>query len=545
MTAFAIEVTLLTGRYVATSHYDRDTPEWPPHPARLFSAMVDAHHGTDDPDPSERSALLWLETLAPPFIQASDATERPAVTVYVPNNDSQVMGMSLTTNRYTKVRTALTRLAEASTEAKRRSATNALTKARDVGTQATRAGSTTVETALDLLPSGRHKQARSYPSVTPESAVITYIWNNVGGMDSHNGIIDKLLLRVTRLGHSSTLVSCRVVTKLPEAPRWSPDVDGEDELRTTGHGQLSALERRFSDHQAQKPRSLPATMTRYRSGAQVSSHPALAADMAGEWFVFERQSGRQLGAWAVVSLASAVRSALMSALQADIPPLISGHTADGAKVEASHLAVVPLPFVGHRRADGLMKGFALLLPRQSPLLDAPARRRLLEAIAIWEEAGEDQHTVEVRLTRGQGRMVYRRVYETDLYSLRRSRWRGPSSTWVTATPIALNRHPGKLHRGDPARRHRSFVEAEQTVAQSCRDIGLPEPAEVHLNVHPLLNGAVPVRRYPSFVQGRDRHRRALVHATVRFDEVVEGPMLLGAGRYLGLGLMTPTGDRRA
>lgn len=539
MSAFAIEVSLLTGRYVATSHYDRDLPEWPPHPARLFSAMVDAYHGADDPDTEERDALLWLETLAPPFIQASDVVERPAVTVYVPNNDSQVLGMSLTTNRYARVQKALTRLADPATDTKRRSATNALTKARDVSTQAARTGNTTVETALDLLPSGRHKQARSYPSVTPESPVITYVWENVGGADRHNDTIDNLLQRVTRLGHSSTLVACRVVTEPPDSSRWRPDVDGDDELRTTGRGQLSALERRFDDHQAQKPRSLPATMTRYRSDVRVAARPVPSGDMAGEWFVFERVSGRQLGAWAVVSLASAVCKALMSALKTDIPPLISGHKADGGKVESPHLAIVPLPFVGHRRGDGLLKGFALILPRHSPLLNEAARHRLLKAIAILETARGKQGAVEVRLTRGEGHIVYQRVFDTDLYSLRRIRWAGPSDSWVTATPIALNRHPGKLHRGDPGRLRRSFAEAEQTVRQACRNVGLPTPADVHLSVQPLLNGAVPVRRYPAFVQGDERYRRALVHAAIRFGEPVDGPILLGTGRYLGLGLMTP------
>ena len=37
---FAIRVECLTGRYVATAYDDRSRAEWPPHPARLFSALV-------------------------------------------------------------------------------------------------------------------------------------------------------------------------------------------------------------------------------------------------------------------------------------------------------------------------------------------------------------------------------------------------------------------------------------------------------------------------------------------------------------------------
>ena len=56
-----IEVELLAGRYAATEHNDRSRAEWPPHPARFFSALVAALHDRDPADPAEREALLWLE----------------------------------------------------------------------------------------------------------------------------------------------------------------------------------------------------------------------------------------------------------------------------------------------------------------------------------------------------------------------------------------------------------------------------------------------------------------------------------------------------
>ncbi|MFN8876672.1 MAG: type I-U CRISPR-associated protein Csb2, partial [Gemmatimonadota bacterium] len=48
---FALRLDLLTGRYAATSFDDRRRAEWPPHPARLFSALV-ATWG--EHEPSER-----------------------------------------------------------------------------------------------------------------------------------------------------------------------------------------------------------------------------------------------------------------------------------------------------------------------------------------------------------------------------------------------------------------------------------------------------------------------------------------------------------
>ena len=74
-----IEVNFLTGRFVATCHNDRRQPEWPPHPARLFSTLVAAWADAEEPDAAERAALEWLESQAPPDIAASEAVPRKAV----------------------------------------------------------------------------------------------------------------------------------------------------------------------------------------------------------------------------------------------------------------------------------------------------------------------------------------------------------------------------------------------------------------------------------------------------------------------------------
>ena len=73
---FGIEINFLTERFTATFHNDRRQSEWPPHPARLFSALVAAWADADEPDRSERGALEWLEAQSPPAIAASGAVPR-------------------------------------------------------------------------------------------------------------------------------------------------------------------------------------------------------------------------------------------------------------------------------------------------------------------------------------------------------------------------------------------------------------------------------------------------------------------------------------
>ena len=86
----AIEVELLTGRYAATAHNDRGSAEWPPHPARFFSALVAALYDRDEVDPGERAALLWLEQQSAPLLRVdpeSKVGRRQVHNAYVPVND--------------------------------------------------------------------------------------------------------------------------------------------------------------------------------------------------------------------------------------------------------------------------------------------------------------------------------------------------------------------------------------------------------------------------------------------------------------------------
>jgi hypothetical protein len=68
---------------------------WPPHPGRLFSALVDTWADADEPDSDERADLVWLEEQGPPAITCSGDDElgrRRVVTVYVPGNDPTAVG---------------------------------------------------------------------------------------------------------------------------------------------------------------------------------------------------------------------------------------------------------------------------------------------------------------------------------------------------------------------------------------------------------------------------------------------------------------------
>ena len=108
---FGIEVNFLTGRYVATHHNKRDRAEWPPHPARLFSALV-ATWADGDCDVTERHALEWLETQDPPSISTPGATPREPVSHFVPVNDTAVVSRAWYAGKGNKVKALLDTLQE-------------------------------------------------------------------------------------------------------------------------------------------------------------------------------------------------------------------------------------------------------------------------------------------------------------------------------------------------------------------------------------------------------------------------------------------------
>ena len=542
--SFGIEVNFLTGRFVATCHNDRRQPEWPPHPARLFSALVAAWADADEPDPSERAALEWLESQPPPGIYASEAVPRRVVSHFVPVNDASVVSRGWYKRRTENVSGLAPQLhaelAASGGEVTEKAARieRKLARERDVEAQVGYVGSTKPASAVRMLPEHRTKQERFFPSVTPGDARVGFLWD-VPAPDDVADVLDRLLRRVTRLGHPSSLVSCRLSAHASGANLEAGE--GGRGMRAVRRGQLAELERRFARHGGYKPRSLSYADVRYRPVASAVQPPAgeRRPNTAGQWVVFEFTPGsRSFPAMRAVELAAAMRAAVFHHADDPIPEELSGHLADGRPTVAPHVAFLPLLYVGFEHADGRLLGMAVSVPDD---VGDDARRALYRAIGNWEAAPRDD---ALQLTLGAQGVVRlsRQRGPATLVSLRPSAWSRASCRWVSATPIALPRHPGRLGGGTRAARARAWASAEASVALACDHVGLPEPMSVEVSLSPFLTGSRPASCFPPFNQN-DRSgrpvRRQLLHASVTFEYPVAGPLMLGAGRFLGLGLMRP------
>ncbi len=530
----AIEIQLLTGRYVATAHDDRARAEWPPHPARVFSALVATWGAEDVPDSAERLALEWLEQLPAPVIECSPATERTPVTHYVPVADASVIGLSETSRRYDKITALLAKrddlLEAGASDTKIAAVESKIAAQRDVESTVSSAGSTAPGSAVEMLARGRGRQARTWPGVRPIDPIVELRWPDVDPSDEMLWVLDGLCGRLVRIGHSTSLVAVRCHRLAgSDRPHWTPDDKGTTTLRWVRRGQLAALEAAHRDHQASAPRTLPSSPVRYRAPHDLDvAHQPAGAGFGGPWRVLAFRPGqRRLPSIRAVQIASTLRLALISHAIEPVDPAISGHAADRRPTTAPHMAIVPLPMVGHEHATGELMGVAIVSP---DALSAESESAIDEALQRFGDDGSE-------LRMGRNGTIVLDGDATALQTLARSTWSGPSTDWVSVTPIALPHHPGDLASKNFAAADRAARRAERAVRASCEHVGLPEPAHVSVGLAPVLRGTERARAHPAFRQGD--LARALVHARVVFDEPVAGPMVLGSGRFLGLGLMWP------
>ena len=545
LSQFGIEVNFLTGRYVATAYNNRREGEWPPHPARLFSAMVAAWADRGERESQESQLMEWLEEQGPPAIAASGAEHRRVVSHFVPVNDAAVVGTAWQERRYLQIRQLESEFDQAMAlsgdqSRKTQSIRTRLMKSRNVESQVTKAGTTNPSTALAMFPEQRVRQERFFPSVSPVDPRVTYLWDAVLP-DEMRKVLDDLLARVTRLGHSSSLVSCRLADSLPEAT-WIPGSATGTNLRTVQPGQFKELERLFERHGGNGPRSLPFTVTSYSAGDESpnESSPLRRPNTAGEWIVFELEYGsRWLPVTRAPELASAMRDTVIRYAATPTPAEVGGIGSDGAPVDTPHLAFLSLPNVGSRYADGRVMGVVLSIPDG---MSEAGRQAIYRAVGTWERDSAD-HRLTLRLANEGVKVRLKRLLETaEVRTLQPKVWNCGSTRWISVTPIALPRHPGRLSGGTAASRAKAWQAAEEAVVAACEHVGLPAPENMHLSLSPLIRGARHVRDCPPFQRkGKQGEvvRRQLVHAALTFDEPIHGPLLLGAGRFAGLGLMRP------
>ncbi|MCD0462127.1 type I-G CRISPR-associated protein Csb2 [Roseiconus lacunae] len=331
----------LTGRVVAASDADREVFSYPPQPARLLMALTAAaHEGRAEQD--EFEMLTRFETMPPPTIEAPVVYPREVKTVFVPVND----------------------------------------KVSD--------------------PWSRSKQPRYFPSAHIGDAPVKFVWPDVTLSDAESAALSKLLTRVVRLGHSSSLV--QMWLDEPRDPgqsrsadpseRWTyvPDTHGEFRFRVARPGTVSRLQSDFNGEAIERYAELLMELQKAKSAKQRTVAKERQKQLADEFpggqptsrrpvirttHGYRKERYRQTVDHSLTTIKETVfdpvtislaqiegnthhllqtlhltrtlRQALISHVGkggGQVASWISGHAKDGAPTSDPHIAFVPLPHVG-------------------------------------------------------------------------------------------------------------------------------------------------------------------------------------------------------
>ncbi len=236
-----------------------------------------------------------------------------------------------------------------------------------------------------------------------------------------------------------------------------------------------------------------------------------------------------------------IRRALRS--QSDGHPVFCGHGEDNKPQEGhEHLHVLTEANGRHGRITQVT-----LLARRG--FDQAARAAIARFVTRGIEERETRHPVQVvYLGSGQPKDF---GADVDIAQLdprgQPCRIFARSRTWQSATPFVATRYPKRSRSGEPRRdvRGDEIGSPEHDLRRLLGLAGLPAEIEIEAIEHALLDGKnTPWRSF--------RTHGAQVHGArgpwpplgfrLKFAEPVSGPIVVGFGAHLGLGLFLPVSD---
>ncbi len=552
MANLVIHLDLLTERYVAADVSRREKPEWPPHPGRIFMAMAATCFEIGEA-PDDVAALKWLEKLDPPSIYCGVPQARTTAKTYVPVNDKPTGGGIL-------------------------------------------------QTAPGM---SRSRQERTFPSVAPEAPTVRLCWSIDDPKSVPINSLDRLCAELIRVGHSSSLVRAAAYLTDDEVRMndgenvWKPVNGGADSsLRVMAEGTLDdlvvdakreqievfatlaesietskgkakeVLKEQFAQvfgipykHSLRPPEPTPATIRAW-SGYRVSASPDdqqaservhVPRDMSDELIVLAKHEGLSFTLSDTLMLVKQLRSAMMSACNTQpAPEWLSGHDGQNVATKLPHVALVPLAYVGTRYADGHLMGMAIVPPRR---ISAAEFGREIGPL-VYREDGELTEVI-LRLRRSDDWKLRIENRDEPAMMLRARTWTKPSRVWASVTPVVLDRFPKKDRRNDPVGWR---AEVAKTILRSCEFSGIATPTAIDIDTTAFVTGVPRSTQkrlkkqggnhgigdgFPPYTTAPGKPPRPQVHVRLTFDRPHAGPVLLGAGRFMGYGMFKPVSSKGA
>ncbi|HEX5279309.1 MAG TPA: type I-U CRISPR-associated protein Csb2 [Micropepsaceae bacterium] len=489
--------------------------EWPPSPARLLQALVAGAARGDSLTDDDVLAFNWLESLTAPAIAAPSAFAGQSFKNFVPNNDLDAVG----------------------------------------GDPA----------RIGEIRAGKIIRSRTFDAAVP----VLYGWTFEPGADAerHARAICGIANNLYQLGRGVDMAwatgevadECEATSRLcgHGGVLWRPNESGDGtSLSCPRPGSLASLAKRFvamggrfrtvstgrknSQLFAQSPKP-DFRQVRYNS-------PSL-------FLLFEIRNDDGFAPQPLeraVALTERIRDLAVkrltdSAWRRDDPKRQSradkvfvGRDSQEAD-KAQRIRIVPLPSTGHAQTDHAIRRVLVTVPPDCPVASGDVAWAFSGlALDIDSETGEIPDNGAELVRAGDRTMLTHYGVEAA----------APAWLWRTVTPAALPERAAR-RRIDPQRmreeakggaeRLRENAAAERAVIQAVRHAGIATPAQtIRVQREPFDAKG---QRAEAFATAPRFAKERLWHAEINFGKPVGGPVLIGDGRYLGLGLMAPV--RRA
>jgi len=489
MPALLISVRFLDGRYHGAG-------DWPPSPARLFQALLAGAARGKTVDEQARAALKWLEALPPPVIAAPVARAGQGYTNYVPNNDLDSKG----------------------------------------GDPA----------QVAAIRSAKLVRSWLFDAHFP----LLFAWPFDGDQD-HATVICDLAGQLFQLGRGVDMACAtgEVLGAWDEAEsrlsdhgravwRQSAGATGTI-LACPQRGSLKSLEDRF----AESANRFEHFQQGRKRGVLFRQPPKpqfrqVAYDSPASERLFEIRSSAGFAAQQltdIVRLTTRIRDLAVdrlrqSAWRADDPNRVGliekvfiGRGATDAD-KPQRIRITPLPSIGHVCADRAIRRVLVSVPPDCPI-SAEDVHWAFSGLVLEHDPGSGEILAEL--------VPADELAMASHYGLGDAR---QSLLWRSVTPLAL-----------PASRDRGRQTGSKRAANEAKAIAAVQQALRHADIR-IPATAIAVQREPFDERGQRAERFTclprfaadrLWHAQIQFENPVKGPLIVGDGRYMGLGLMAP------
>ena len=477
--ALLITVRLYEGRYHGTRDGFDGAQGWPPSPGRLFQALVAAAARGASIPPTEQEALRWLEALPPPDVAAPAGRQGRSVPQFVPNNDLDAKG----------------------------------------GDPAK---------VADIRVS-KHWRTVYFDPALP----IRYVWR-FGPPVEQARTLRAIAARLYQLGRGFDMASA--TAEILTADDVQQTLDSYDVVRSPGgHGEVAVACRGTLDSLVVKHQEARRRFHR-DSGTTVFVQPPRALfqhigyNAPPRHLHFELRDGRNFAAQPLHTagiFVASIRDAAAKRLTEHFPErtrlaerLIIGRDA-GPRDVSQRCRILPVPSVGTEHTDPSIRRVLVELPTEFPFAKDDMAWAF-SGLAIGSQARPDGQ--ESRLVATEDATMTRRYAQ-------------PARLFRSITAAALGSTVELAHGTLATRRQRDEQQATAAVRQALRHAGVrTEPTNIRVQREPLHRRGA---RAEAFAAGTRFARRAMWHVELMFPTNVVGPLVLGDGRFVGLGLMAP------